>query len=123
MDETQKHMTEKESKNKKCLSKFGGYFMALIFSSGVSFALATYWLEISPGWLALLLGAVFSIIGSSLGENIGDAIIFSLIVAVLVTVFITAGPQITIIRAAVIPVATGLCTGKLVAGIFKEASP
>jgi hypothetical protein len=115
-------MTERESKNTQYLSGVGAYFFSLILGSGVSLALATYWLEFSPGWIALLVGAVFSILGAFLGENVGDAIMFSLIVGLLVTVFITVGPEIAIVRAVIIPVATGLCAGKLVAGIFKEAS-
>ena len=44
---------------------------------------------------------------------------FSLIVGLIVTVFIAVGPEIAIVRAVIIPVATGLCAGKLVVGIFK----
>ena len=112
-------MTEKESKEKKYLSGVGWYFFALILGSGASFALSTYWLEISPSWIALLVGGIFSILGAFLGENVGDAIMFSLIVGLIVTVFIVVGPEIAIVRAVIIPVATGLCAGKLAVGIFK----
>ena len=115
-------MEERESKDKKYLSEVGVYFFALILGSGFSFALATSWLEFSPGWLALLVGVVFSIVGAFLGENVGEAIIFSFIVAILVTVFIASGQEIAILRAGIIPVATGLCVGKLVVGISKEVS-
>jgi hypothetical protein len=115
-------MSKRKNKDKKYLSGGGAYFFAIILGSGASFALATYWLEFSPGWIALLVGAVFSILGAFLEENVGDAIMFSLIVGVLVTVFITVGPEIAIVRAGIIPVATGLCAGKLVAGISKEVS-
>ncbi len=115
-------MTEGESKNKKYLSGVGAYFFAIILGSGVSFVLATYWLEFSPGWVALLVGAVFSILGASLGENVGDAIMFSLIVGLIVTVFIKFGPEIAIVRAVIFPVATGLCVGNVVVGISKEVS-
>lgn len=115
-------MTERESINKKYLSGVGIYSLALILGSGASFAFATYWLAVSPGWLALLLGAVFSIVGASLGENVGDAIMFSLIVGIIVTVFYISGPEIAILRAGIIPVATGLCVGNVVAGISKEVS-
>lgn len=113
-------MTEKESKNKNDLSEVGIYFLALILGSGVSFTFATYWLEVSPSWLALLVGAIFSIVGASLGENVGDAIMFSLIVGIIVTVFYISGPEIAILRAGIIPVATGLCVGNVVVGISKE---
>ena len=115
-------MTERENKNKKYPYGVGVYFFAIILGSGASFVLATYWLEFSPGWIALLVGAVFSILGAFLRENVGDAIMFSLIVGLLVTVFITVGPEIAIVRAGIIPLATGLCAGKLVAGISKEVS-
>lgn len=115
-------MTERESKEKKYLSRVGIYFFALILGSGASFALSTYWLEFSPCWIALLVGAVFSIVGAFLGENVGDAIMFSLIVGIIVTVFIISGPEIAILRAGIIPVATGLCIGKLVVGISKDVS-
>ena len=115
-------MIKRESKYKKCLSEVGAYFFALILGSGASFALATYWLEFSPGWIAVLVGAIFSILGAFLGENVGDAIMLSLIVGLIVTAFITVGPEIAIVRAVIIPVATGLCAGKLVVGIFRETS-
>ncbi|MEE9158772.1 MAG: hypothetical protein V3U60_10350 [Gammaproteobacteria bacterium] len=115
-------MTEGKSKNRKLSSGAGSHFFALVFGSGTSFALATYWLEVSPGWLALLVGAVFSIVGVFLGENIGDAIVFSLIGGIIVIVFFMSGLEIAILRAVIIPVVTGLCIGKLVVGISKEMS-
>ncbi|MGD2272691.1 MAG: hypothetical protein PVI06_20005 [Desulfobacterales bacterium] len=115
-------MTQRESKDKNYLSGIGAYFFALIVGSGSSFAIATYWLGFSHVWTALLVGAVFSIIGALLGENVGDAIMFSLVVGLIVIIFITVGPEMSILRAVIIPVATGLCAGKLVFGIVKEVS-
>ena len=115
-------MTERKNEHRKHLSGVGMYFFALFLGSGTSFALATYWLEVSPGWLALLVGTVFSIVGAFLGENIGDAIVFSLIAGIIVIVFFMSGLEIAILRAGIIPVVTGLCVGKLVAGISKEVS-
>ena len=115
-------MTKTESGNKKYLSGIGIYLIAVVIGSGVSFALATYWLEVSSGWSALLVGAVFSLVGAFLGESVGDAIMFSLIVGIMVTVFFILGPEIAVLRAGIIPVAAGLCIGKLVAGISKEVS-
>jgi hypothetical protein len=111
-----------ERENKKHLPVVGIYFIALMLGSGLSFVFATYWLEVSSGWLALLVGAVFSIIGAFLGESVVDAIMFSLFVGIIVTVFYIAGPEIAILRAGIIPMVTGLCVGKLVAGIFEEVS-
>ena len=115
-------MTKRENKSKKYLSGGVAYFFSIILGSVASFVLATYWLEFSPGWIALLVGAVFSILGAFLGENVGDAIMFTLIGGLIVTVFIKFGPEIAIVRAGIIPLATGLCAGKLVVGISKEVS-
>jgi len=97
-------------------------FFAVILGSGASLALTTYLLEMSSAWVALAVGATFGIFGFSLGENIGDAIIFSLIVGLLVFFFIKVGPDLEIIRAVIVPIATGFCVGKLVYGIWKEVS-
>ena len=97
-------------------------FVAVILGSGIAFVLSTYFLNLSPAWLSLLVGAVCSFLGFSiLGESIGDAIFFSIIFSVLVFVFITAGPEIEIVRMTIIPIATGICIGKLTHGIWKEA--
>ena len=98
------------------------YFMALILGSGASFALSTYWLEFSPARIALPVGAVGGLIGSLLGENIGDAIIFSFFAGLILFFFVTFGPEIAIIRMVIVPLATGLCVGKLGYGIWKETS-
>jgi hypothetical protein len=55
-----------------------------------------------------------------LGESIGDAIVFSVLFSVLVFVFITAGPNIKIVKMNIVPIATGICVGKLTHGIWKE---
>ena len=115
-------MTERKNENRKHLSGVGIYFFALFLGSGTSFALATYWLEVSPGWLAILVAAVFSIVGAFFGESTGDAIVFSLIAGIIVIVFFMSGLEIAVLRAGIIPVVTGLCVGKLVAGISKEVS-
>ena len=115
-------MTEKETESKRYPGGSVVYLLALIIGSGASFAIATYWLEVSSGWLALLVGGVFSLLGAFVGETVVDAIMFSLIVGIMVTVFMLFGPEIEILKAGIIPVATGLCTGKLVAGISSEVS-
>ena len=115
-------MTERKTKNGKFLSGVGIYLLAVIFGSGASFALATNWLEVSPGWLALLVGTVFSIVGASLGETVVEAIVLSLIVGIMVTVLFLTGLETAILRAGIVPVATGFCVGILVAGISEEMS-
>lgn len=96
-------------------------FVTLVLGSGLAFVLSTYMLDLSPAWLALLVGAVCSLLGFFiLGESIGDAIVFSIIFFVLVFVLITTGPNIEIVRMNIVPIATGICIGKLVHGIWKE---
>jgi hypothetical protein len=43
-------------------------------------------------------------------------------VGIMVALFFILVPEATILRAGIIPVATGLCVGKLIAGIATEAS-
>jgi len=93
----------------------------VFFGSVIAFVISTYMLNLSPAWLALLAGAVCSFIGFCiLGESIGDAIVFSVLFSVLVFVFITAGPNIKIVKMNIVPIATGICVGKLTHGIWKE---
>ena len=96
-------------------------FVAVILGSGIALLLSTHLLGLSPAWLAFLVGAAGSILGFFVrGESIGDAIVFSIIFLVLVFVFLTAGPEIEIVRLNIVPVATGICVGKLTYGIWKE---
>ena len=113
-------LNEGEAKNNPAGIRI--YFFALILGSSASVAIAAYWLEVSPGWVALPLGALFSTVGAFLGENVGDATVFSLFTGLLVTLFFVFGPEISFLRTVIIPVATGLCMGKLVAGIATELS-
>lgn len=96
------------------------YFVAVILGSGVSFALATYLLGLSPLWIALLVGAIFGTIGLFMGENIGEAIILCFGFYFLVFFVLKVAPEIEIVRAGIVPVATGFCVGKIVCGIWKE---
>jgi hypothetical protein len=99
----------------------GAYVLACTLGAVTALALATWWLDSSPIWLALLLGTVSAALGAASGENIGDALIFSLIVAVLVFAIVGLAPELGWLRSGVVPLATGLCVGKLVVGIGKEA--
>ena len=95
--------------------------ISVLLGAAMAYALSTYWLNLSPAWLALLVGAVCSLIGFFiLGESIGDAIVFSVIFSVLTLVVITAGPDTELIRMNIVPVATGICMGKLIHGIWDE---
>jgi hypothetical protein len=115
-------MTEKDGEYVPRGPGPGVYFIAIILGAGASFALAAYWLEFSPPWLALLVGAVFGLIGFSIGENIGEAIMLSLIMGVLTGILLSSFPEIAIIRTGVVPAVTGFCAGELVSGIWKETS-
>ena len=93
----------------------------VILGSGIAFGLSTFLLNLSPAWLSLQVGAVCSFLGFFIfGESIGDAIVFSVLFLVLVFVFITAGPDIKIFRMNIVPIATGICIGKLTHRIWKE---
>lgn len=96
-------------------------FVTVILGSGIAFVLSTYILNLSPAWLALLVGAICSLVGFFImGESIGDAIFFSIVLLVLVFVFITAGPELEFVRMNIVPIATGICVGKLTHGIWEE---
>ena len=96
------------------------FIVAVTLGSGVSFVLATYLLGLSPFWVALLVGAIFGVIGLFLGENIGEAIIFCFGFGFLVFFLLQIAPEIKIVRTSVVPIATGFCAGKIVYGIWKE---
>ena len=100
---------------------FFAIFLTIILGSGIAFVLSTFMLNLSPPWVALLTGAVFSLFGFFvLGESIGDALVFSIGFLVVVFVYITAGPEIAIVRITIVPIAVGICVGKLTHGIWKE---
>ncbi len=115
-------MAKEDSENRAQEPGLFVFFVAMIIGSVISFVLATYMLNLSPAWIALLAGAVCSVLGFFLGENIGDAIVFSFIFGLLILFFLKVGPEIGIIRAGIVPIATGFCAGKLVYGIWKEIS-
>lgn len=96
-------------------------FSTVILGSAIGWSLSTYLLNLSPSWVALLVGAVCSLLGFFvLGESIVDAIVFSIFVFALVFIFMTSGLQIEIIRMTIVPIATGICVSKLSHGIWKE---
>ena len=116
-------MNQEETTTKRYRPVIVSYAVSIIIGSGLSVALATYWLGLSSVWVAVVVGALLAILGTSMGEAIGDAIVLSLIIGVLVTLFITVGPEIAILRTGIVPAATGFCMGSLVAGVMKEISP
>jgi hypothetical protein len=98
-------------------------FVTVILGSALAWGLSTYFLHLSPYWVALLVGAVSSLLGFFvLGESIVDAIVFSIVFFVLVFVFMTSGLKMEIIRMTIVPAATGICVGKLTHGIWKETT-
>lgn len=115
-------MSQEETTDKRYGPVIVTYAVSVIIGSGVSVALAAYWLGLSSVWVAVVVGALLAILGASMGEAIGDAIVLSFIISVLVTLFITVGPEIAILRTGIVPAATGFCAGKLVAGVMNEVS-
>ncbi len=96
------------------------YFVAIILGSGASIVLATYLLGLSPPWVALLLGAIFGGIGLFTGENIVEAIILCFVFFFLVFFLLEVASGIEIIRASIVPIATGFCVGRIGAGTWRE---
>ena len=96
------------------------YIVAVVLGSGVSFVLATYLLGLSSLWVSLLLGAIFGVIGVFLGENIGEAIILCFGFGFLVFFLLKIASEIELVRASIVPIATGFCVGKIICGIWKE---
>ena len=96
------------------------FIVAVILASGVSFVLATYLLGLSSLWVSLLMGAIFGVIGLFSGENIVEAIILCFVCGFLVFFFLKIAPEIEIVRASIVPIATGFCVRKIVYGIWKE---
>ena len=95
------------------------YVCALILGSGGAFVTATLWLDLTPGWVALAVGAIFALLGAILPETIVDTIIFTLILSLIVFVFIKLIPGLMVIKAGVVPGALGLSIGKLAGSIWK----
>ena len=96
------------------------YVCALILGSGGACAISTLWLDVSPVWVALAVGAVFALLGALTVETIVETIILTLILGMLVFVFIMVVPGLMIIKAGVVPGASGLVIGKLTGGVWNE---
>lgn len=95
------------------------YVCALILGSGGAFVTATLWLDLTPGWVALAVGATFALLGAILTETIVDTIIFTLFLILVVFVFIKLVPGLMVIKAGVVPGASGLSIGKLAGSVWK----
>jgi hypothetical protein len=113
-------MTKEDSEYRVQEPSLFVYFVVIILGSGLSIVLATYFLGLSPLWLALLLGAILGAIGLFLGENIVEAIILCFPFAFLVFFLLKVASEIEIIRVSIVPIATGFCVGRIVAGIWRE---
>jgi hypothetical protein len=96
------------------------YVCAIILGSGGAFLTATLWLEITPGWVALAVGATFALLGAFMGETIVETIILTLILSFIVFVLMKLVPGLMVIKAGVVPGAVGLSIGKFAGGIWKE---
>jgi xanthine/uracil/vitamin C permease (AzgA family) len=96
------------------------YLIALVLGSGVAFAIASLWLDVTSFWVALTVGATLALLGVFMTENIGEAIVFSMVLGLLVFSIINFMPGLIAIKAGIVPGACGLSVGKLVAGVWKE---
>ena len=95
------------------------FIVTIILSMVIAFLVNTYFLDNSSPWI-LLTAAIAGALGFFLGENIGDAIMFSITLCVLVFVIITVTKLSVIIKGLAVSLATGISTGKLVYGIWRE---
>ena len=96
------------------------YIVVATLGSGLSYVIASNLLELSPAWVALLVGAIFGVVGLFLGENIVEAIILCFVIGSLGYFLLNLAYDIQIIRVSIVPIATGFCVGKIVCGIWKE---
>ena len=93
-----------------------GFILAAVIAAGVS----TYFLSTSPILIAIIVGGIGGLIGVVMFENIGEAIIMSVIITFLIVMMIKFIPGLLMLKKFVVPALVGLCSGKLVVGIWKE---
>lgn len=96
------------------------YVLGIAIGALASGLVGTYWLDMAPAWLTGLLGGAFGLIGVFLAENIGDALIFAFVSTILLGVFLWQVSGFLMLKGIALSVVGGLCTGKLVGGLWKE---
>jgi hypothetical protein len=97
------------------------YLIGIITGSCVAYVIANLWLDVTPGWVAIIVGAIAALYGVFSLANIGEAIVLTLVISLIVFGLIKIAPGLTIVSAGIVPSACGLSVGKLVVGLWKEA--
>ncbi len=97
------------------------YLIGIITGSGVAYVIANLWLDVTPGWVAIAVGAIAALYGVFSLANIGEAIVLTLVISLIVFGLINIAPGLTIVKTGIVPIACGLSVGKLVVGLWKEA--
>jgi hypothetical protein len=96
-------------------------YLTGVFLAGItSTAMCSYWLDITPIWLALLLGGLFGLIGVFMLANIGEAIVLSVIITFVLVVLFKSLSGLIVVKMLMVPVFIGYCVGQLVSGVWKE---
>jgi hypothetical protein len=96
------------------------YGLAAVVGALASALIATHWLDLLSAWSASLIAGAFGGLGAALRENIGDALMMVVVSTALLAVFIFLTPVWPSLKGAVLSIAVGFCTGKLLGGIWKE---
>jgi hypothetical protein len=99
------------------------YSVVFILGSGVAFAIATFLLDLTPGWVALVVGGTMALPGAAMNQNIVEAIVMSLIIGLCVIVTPWRLPGLMVIKPWVVPGAIGFIVGMLVVGKLKAWAP
>jgi hypothetical protein len=106
--------------NQIVLLRISMYVLGVAMGALASGLVGAYWLNMTPAWLTGLLGGAFGFIGVFLGENIGDALVFSFVSTILLGIFLWQVSGLLMLKGIVSSIIVGLCTGKLVGGLWKE---
>ncbi len=100
--------------------KMPTYLIGALLGSITAYFIASYWLGLSPWWATPLLGTIGALFGVFMLENIGEAIVMTVLLCVLMAVLILSVPGFALLKAAAVPLACGLSSGKIVVGLWKE---
>lgn len=96
------------------------YLIGALLGSVAAYIVASFWLGLTPAWLALLCGAPAALFGVFMLENIGEAIVLSAVVAVLTVIILTTSTGFALLKGIFVSLACGFIAGKLVVGVWKE---
>ena len=96
------------------------YLLSVALGCGIAWLVGYQLLELTPLWVMVMAAPLGAMVGCFLGENIVEAIILTGVIATLSAVLLNVGPQAPTVKAALVALACGFCSGKVVHGIWKE---